>query len=95
MKKVLSILLVLAVTLVMSAPAFADENSADVIRSLKTKEELIEYATNVFPEHLHAPAEVGYLEGSIEDYYFGEPFTIFNAEENTSSIPPIVLITIL
>ena len=83
-KKLLSILLVLAFILVMPIYAFADESSIDGIRSLKTEEELIDYATNIFPEHLHALVEVGELDG-YEDYSFGEPFTVFNVVENTNS----------
>ena len=54
MKKVLSILLALAITLVGVVPVFADENSVNGIRSLETQTELLEYATNVIPKHLHA-----------------------------------------
>jgi len=85
MKKVLSILLVLAITLVVSVPVFAGQNSINGIRSLKTQAELVEYATNIFPKHLHALVESGDLNGPIEEYSFGEPFTVFNVKENTNS----------
>ena len=58
MKKVLSILLALAITLVGVVPVFADENPVNGIRSLETQTELLEYATNVFPKHLHAVVEI-------------------------------------
>jgi len=58
MKKVLSILLALAITLVGVVPVFADENSVNGIRSLETQTELLEYATNVFPKHLHALVKI-------------------------------------
>lgn len=85
MKKLLSILLALAITLGIPVSALADENSVNEIRSLEIQSELIEYATNIFPKHLHALVEAGDLNGSIEDYSFGEPFTIFNVEEYTNS----------
>lgn len=85
MKKVLSILLALAITLVGVVPVFADENSVNGIRSLETQTELLEYATNVFPKHLHALVEIGDLNGAVEEYSLGEPFTVFNVEENTNS----------
>ena len=85
MKKILSILLVLAIILATPVSAFAEGNSVDGIKSLKTQAELVEYAENIFPEHLHALIEIGDLDGSIGDYSFGEPFTVFNVEENTNS----------
>ena len=66
-------------------PVFADGNSVNGVRSLETQTELLEYATNVFPKHLHALVEIGDLNGAVEEYSLGEPFTVFNVEENTNS----------
>lgn len=63
-------------------PVFADGNSVNGVRSLETQTELLEYATNVFPKHLHALVEIGDLNGAVEEYSLGEPFTVFNVEEN-------------
>ena len=60
---------------------FADGNSVNGVRSLETQTELLEYATNVFPKHLHALVEIGDLNGAVEEYSLGEPFTVFNVEE--------------
>lgn len=66
-------------------PVFADGNSVNGVRSLETQTELLEYATNVFPKHLHALVEIGDFNGAVEEYSLGEPFTVFNVEENTNS----------
>lgn len=47
---------------------FADGNSVNGVRSLETQTELLEYATNVFPKHLHALVEIGDLNGAVEEY---------------------------
>lgn len=49
-------------------PVFADGNSVNGVRSLETQTELLEYATNVFPKHLHALVEIGDLNGAVEEY---------------------------
>lgn len=85
MKKIFSMLLVLVITLGMSLPVLANENSAHGIRSLETQIELVEYAQNIFPKHLHALVDIGDLNGSVQDYILGEPFTVFNVKENTNS----------
>lgn len=46
---------------------FADGNSVNGVRSLETQTELLEYATNVFPKHLHALVEIGDLNGAVEE----------------------------
>lgn len=54
-------------------PVFADGNSVNGVRSLETQTELLEYATNVFPKHLHALVEIGDLNGAVEEYSLGDP----------------------
>lgn len=85
MKKLLVILLVLAITLSVPMPVFANENSINGIRSLEVKADLVKYANNVFPKHLHALLENDELIGSLDNYSIGEPFTVFNVIENTNS----------
>lgn len=85
MKKILSLLLVIAISLGMSLPVLADENTVHGVRSLETQLELVEYAQDIFPKHLHALVEIGDLNGSMEEYSLGEPFTVFNVKDNTNS----------
>lgn len=85
MKKLLVILLVIAITLSVPMPVFANENSINGIRSLEVKADLVKYANNVFPKHLHALLENDELIGSLDNYSIGEPFTVFNVIENTNS----------
>ncbi len=78
-------LLVIAISLGISLPILANENTIHGGRSLETQLELVEYAQDIFPKHLHALVEIGDLNGSMEEYSLGEPFTVFNFKENTNS----------
>ena len=73
----------------MPSIVFANENtqqfSETKIMSLENDSEIYDYANSIYQKHLHALTKSGALPGNLEDYYLGQPFTIFNVTNNTNS----------
>lgn len=85
MKKFLSILLAIVIALSYCPNLFAFFNDDFGIACLEVGEETVNYAVNVLNKHLHALRQVNEFDDLSNDYYLGEPFTIFNVTSNTNS----------
>lgn len=79
---IISILFVLNSILLVTAKQFNSGN----IRGLTINTDLSDYAHTNYKKHVHALIQSGDLTGTIQDYNITAGFTLFNVEENTSSV---------
>lgn len=85
MKKLLSLLLTIIMTISLSCTTFASEMSSPTLITLEATSDLCDYATSITPKHLHALISSGELSGSIDEYSLGQNFSIFNVTNHTTS----------
>lgn len=90
MKKTLKTLLCLTISLLFVLSSIllvtAKQVNTSNIKGLPINTALSDYAKACYKRHVHALVQAGDLTGSIQDYNITDGFTLFNVEENTSSV---------